>query len=111
MELSRLRAGDSGDEVARVHEKLKSHGLEVSNEEVKRKFFGPSTREAVAECQKRNALGVTCEVDEATAKALEAPLAKRDNPISSRTSSPATGVSPSAPASGEVLGGAIASIN
>src|SRR5262245_32075855 len=72
MDLRRLSVGDVGDDVARLHQKLKSHGFEVSPDEAKRKFFGPVTREAVRECQKRNGLEVTCEVDEPTRSALSA---------------------------------------
>src|SRR2546421_4002189 len=71
MELSRLRVGDSGEIVAQLHEVLAFHGVEVSPEERKRRFFGPSTRDAVREFQKQHGLEVTGEVDEATAAVLE----------------------------------------
>jgi len=83
MELSRLRVGDSGEIVAQLHEVLAFHGVEVSPEERKRRFFGPSTRDAVREFQKQHGLEVTGEVDEATAAALSgATLASRRAPLS-----------------------------
>ncbi|OQY99736.1 MAG: hypothetical protein B6D35_08675 [Candidatus Brocadia sp. UTAMX2] len=68
----RLDVGDIGDEVARLHENLKKNGFEISPEEVKRKFFGPSTREAVQKCQKKHGLSTTGCVDEQTAAMLMA---------------------------------------
>src|SRR6266567_5705864 len=72
MELSRLRVGDSGDIVARLHEVLTLQGVEVSPEERKRRFFGPSTREAVREFQQQHGMSVSGAVDEQTAKAMSA---------------------------------------
>src|SRR5690349_8770377 len=66
----KLTVGDIGDEVSRLHEDLKRSGFEVSPEEVKRKFFGPATRAAVAECQRCNQVEVTGHVDTATAAIL-----------------------------------------
>ncbi|MGH9958284.1 MAG: peptidoglycan-binding domain-containing protein, partial [Pyrinomonadaceae bacterium] len=74
-EIPLLRIGDSGDEVARLHKRLELHDVGVSPEERKRKFFGPTTREAVCECQKRHGLEVTGEVNESTAAALSTPVA------------------------------------
>lgn len=70
MEVPRLRVGDSGDEVARLHEMLKLQGVEVSPEEQKRKFFGPATREAVGEFQKAHGIDPSCEFCEETAALL-----------------------------------------
>jgi len=70
MELSKLSVGDSGEEVSGLHEKLALHGVEVSPEEQKRKFFGPSTRAALAEVQKAQGLETTGEVNKETAKIL-----------------------------------------
>lgn len=66
----RLDVGDIGEEVTRLHENLKKNGFEISHEEVKRKFFGPSTRAAVQACQKKHGLSVTGCVDEQTAAKL-----------------------------------------
>lgn len=66
----RLDVGDIGEEVTRLHETLKKNGFEISPEEMKRKFFGPSTREAVQKCQKKHGLSVTGCVDEETAKTI-----------------------------------------
>lgn len=70
MSTDKLNVGDFGDNVARLHEKLKASGFEVSPEEVKRKFFGPATRDAVRECQTCHGLEATGKVDEVTAAAL-----------------------------------------
>src|SRR5262245_51036794 len=67
----KLSVGDSGDQVSRLHGNLKSHGLEISNEEIKRKFFGPSTRDAVGEFQKSQGIDPSCEVCEKTAAMLD----------------------------------------
>src|SRR5438067_13130478 len=72
MNVAKLYVGDSGDDVARLHDALKRHGFAVPAEEAKRKFFGPATREAVSDYQKQHGLEVTGEVDEATAAALSA---------------------------------------
>ena len=53
-----------GDEVARLHESLSKRGFAVSAEEIKRKFFGPATRAAVIEIQKRLGLDATGKIDE-----------------------------------------------
>jgi peptidoglycan hydrolase-like protein with peptidoglycan-binding domain len=68
----RLDVGDFGEAVARVHTSLKQHGFQIAPEEEKRKFFGPSTGEAVRACQKQHRLQVTGVVDAATHAALEA---------------------------------------
>ena len=69
---SKLTVGDFGDEVARLHENLARSGFEVPAAEVKRRFFGPATRAAVAECQSCNQVEVTGYLDEATAAVLSA---------------------------------------
>jgi len=71
MESGKLSIGDFGDDVARLHERLALHGVEISAEESKRRFFGPSTREAVGEFQKTQGIDPTCEVCMATAAKLE----------------------------------------
>jgi peptidoglycan hydrolase-like protein with peptidoglycan-binding domain len=71
-----MNVGDFGDDVARLHEKLRARGFDVPPEEVKRKFYGPATRDAVRECQKRHGREVTGEVGEATAAVLEEAMVK-----------------------------------
>ncbi|MBK9316766.1 MAG: peptidoglycan-binding protein [Acidobacteria bacterium] len=73
MELPRLKVGDSGDEVARLQDRLELHGMEVSPEERKRRFFGPSTREAISGFQKAHGIDQSCEVCEKTAVLLLSP--------------------------------------
>jgi Putative peptidoglycan binding domain len=58
-----------------LDEKIKARGFKVSPEEVKRKFYGPATRDAVRECQTCHGLDVTGEVNEATAALLLTPVA------------------------------------
>jgi peptidoglycan hydrolase-like protein with peptidoglycan-binding domain len=77
MSSKKLTVGDIGDDVTNLQENLKKHGFNVSSEEEKRKFFGPTTREAVGEFQKIHGIDPTCEVCMATAARLEAqPVAR-----------------------------------
>jgi hypothetical protein len=69
----RLRVGDFGDEVARLHESLQASGLTISPEEQKRKFFGPTTREALGKFQGAMGIDATGDVSEATASKLQLP--------------------------------------
>lgn len=71
MSAEKLNVGDFGDDVTHLHENLKKHGFDVSAEEVKRKFFGPTTREAVGEFQKVHGIDPSCEVCKATASLLQ----------------------------------------
>jgi peptidoglycan hydrolase-like protein with peptidoglycan-binding domain len=98
MELSRLRVGDSGDIVARLHEVLALQGVEVSPEERKRRFFGPSTREAVREFQQQHGLPVSGALDEQTASAMSAATASfnAQNPQPTISASSKAGASPGA---------------
>lgn len=43
----RLRVHDSGDEIARLHEKLKNVGVGVPSEEIRCRFVGPATRDPI----------------------------------------------------------------
>ncbi len=70
MSFKKLNIGDFGDDVANLHERLKKHGFSVTSEEVKRKFFGPKTREAVGEFQKINRIDPSYEVCEKTLSLL-----------------------------------------
>jgi hypothetical protein len=82
MEFKRLRVGDSGDEVAALHERLNLHGANVSPEEQKRKFFGPSTRRALSEFQKKNSIDPSCELCDKTESLLASePLATKSTPV------------------------------
>jgi hypothetical protein len=66
MPASKLSVGDVGDDVAQLHQKLTRSNFTVSSEEVKRKFFGPSTRAAVADLQRASSVDVTGHVDDTT---------------------------------------------
>ncbi|MGB5712649.1 MAG: peptidoglycan-binding protein, partial [Waterburya sp.] len=70
MNSEKLKVGAVGNEVSRLHQTLNNQGFEVSAEEVKRKFFGPSTREAVGEFQKTHGIESSCEVCDQTATLL-----------------------------------------
>jgi len=70
MNLTGLGAGDFGDEVAWLHEELAKRGLDASVDEQKRKFFGPTTREAVRKFQTIHGISQSCEVCEKTAALL-----------------------------------------
>ena len=65
-----LAVGDFGDDVGRLHDRLSRLGVKVSVEERKRRFFGPSTREAVGELQKTHGIDPSCEVCTETAALL-----------------------------------------
>ena len=47
----------------KLHAHLQSQGINVSAGEIKRKFYGPSTRSAIIELQKKNGLAATGEID------------------------------------------------
>lgn len=70
MSSKKLTVGDIGDDVTHLQENLKKHGFNVSAEEEKRKFFGPTTREAVGEFQKVHGIDPSCEVCKQTAAFL-----------------------------------------
>src|SRR5262245_12415628 len=85
MGTSKLNVGDFGSDVSQLHEKLKSRGFTVSDEEVKRKFYGPSTRDAVRACQTCHGLETTGEFNESTASVLDTP---RSGPMAATTIAP-----------------------
>lgn len=65
-----IKVGMMGADVTALHETLSSQGLTIPESETGRGFFGPATRNAVLEIQKRNQLPATGQVDSATAAAL-----------------------------------------
>jgi phospholipase C len=71
MRTTKLHVGDFGDDVSNLHAKLKEHGLVVSSDETQRKFFGPSTRAAVWDFQKRQGIELNGKVDHETLALLE----------------------------------------
>ena len=86
MPSQKLSVGDVGDDVAQLHQNLARSGFSVSPEEVKRKFFGPSTRAAVSELQSANLVEATGHIDDATHAVLRIP-----------SQPPSTGASTTAP--------------
>ena len=71
MDPIRLDVGDFGDAVASLHESLRKQGFQISSDEEKRKFFGPSTKEAVRAYQLKQGLGAIGIVDSRTHQALD----------------------------------------
>ena len=67
-----LAVGSFAEEVKDLHRKLIEHGLVLPRSEVDRAFFGPATRYAVLEWQRKHRLAVTGIVDERTSATLEA---------------------------------------
>jgi peptidoglycan hydrolase-like protein with peptidoglycan-binding domain len=115
MSTDKLNLGDFGDDVVRLHEKLKASGFEVSPEEVKRKFFGPATRDAVRVCQSCHGLEVTGGVDGATAAALSvrtptgvaSSVASADAPIAPTVAKVAASAASAAPPVGNHVAGRV----
>ena len=66
-----LAVGSFAEEVKDLHRKLIEHGLVLPRSEVDRAFFGPATRYAVLEWQRKHRLAVTGIVDEHTNATLE----------------------------------------
>ncbi|MDE1674626.1 neuraminidase-like domain-containing protein [Nocardia gipuzkoensis] len=66
----KLSVGAIGAEVARLHEELRRHKLEIPDSELRREFFGPGTREAVLACQREHGIECSGEVDEPTTALL-----------------------------------------
>ena len=67
-----LAVGSFGEEVKNLHRKLIDHGLAIPLSEIDRAFFGPGTRYAVLEWQRKHGLPGTGVVDERTDATLEA---------------------------------------
>ena len=65
-----LSAGAIGAEVARLHEQLRRNNFAVPAQEVRRKFFGPGTRETVQAYQRQHGLACSGALDESTAALL-----------------------------------------
>ena len=70
-----LEAGVVGGEVPELHARLIRDGLTIPNNEITRRSFGPGTRGALREWQKRHGLGATGTVDEATLAAMDGRIA------------------------------------
>jgi hypothetical protein len=73
-----LAVGASGDNVAQLHNALLQLGFQLPDSEVRRKFLGPATRQAVQQVQQQHGLPVSGELDEKTATAITARLTARD---------------------------------
>ena len=97
---SNLKVGDSGEDIARLHDRLASHGIKVSAEDRKQRFFGPSTRAAVRDFQLAHGIDPSCEVCMATAARLEA------QPAATAVASSST-ISPTTAATTLVTGAAV----
>jgi peptidoglycan hydrolase-like protein with peptidoglycan-binding domain len=85
-----IKVGMMGADVSTLHTSLSAQGVTLPESETRRGFFGPGTRDAVLEIQKRNQLAATGQVDEATASALlTLPSAKAPFSAYAATLSPA----------------------
>jgi hypothetical protein len=69
-----LTTGEYGDSVAQLHSALIRLGFRLPDSEIRRKFFGPATREAVLQLQREHALPISGGFDERTAAAATAEL-------------------------------------
>src|SRR5438093_10230560 len=95
MPAQKLSVGDFGDDVAQLHTKLTQSGVTIAPEEIKRKFFGPSTRAAVSELQSANNVEVTGHADEATHVVLaSAATPSAQTVVTSRPNNQATQIIP-----------------
>ena len=74
---------------------LIQQGLEISTSEVQRAFFGPGTRTAVMEWQRRHGLRVTGIVDERTNASLE--VAPQSASVQTQSPAPVAPTAPPAP--------------
>jgi glycosidase len=94
-----LAVGSFDEEVKNLHRNLIEHGLEVPRSEVDRAYFGPATRYAVLEWQRKHGLPATGIVDERTHATLEAaPSSAPSQPqASDPVSSPRTVVAATRP--------------
>jgi peptidoglycan hydrolase-like protein with peptidoglycan-binding domain len=86
-----LSPGAYGAAVARLQEFLAQEGVKLPASEVDRAFFGPATRQAVCEFQKKVGLPVTGLVDERT---YSCTIAETPTARSIRQQTPATPVTP-----------------
>jgi peptidoglycan hydrolase-like protein with peptidoglycan-binding domain len=66
-----LSVGAYGPSVTQLHSLLRQQGFSIPESEVNRRFFGPITRQAVQDFQKKVRLPATGEVDERTDSALQ----------------------------------------
>src|SRR5918996_469425 len=92
-----LTVGMVGDEVAGLHRALAAGGFEIPETEVARRFFGPATRQAVCDSQRKRGLGVTGEVYETTISALSATNALEEAAGSSTAAELVSQPAPAAP--------------
>jgi Tc toxin complex TcA C-terminal TcB-binding domain/Neuraminidase-like domain/Putative peptidoglycan binding domain/Salmonella virulence plasmid 28.1kDa A protein len=67
-----VKLGAYGAAVARLHEFLAQQGVQLPSSELDRAFFGPLTRQAVQQYQRKNGLPPSGEVDAKTALLIEA---------------------------------------
>src|ERR1700756_2443817 len=74
---------------------LIQQGLEISTSEVQRAFFGPGTRNAVMEWQRRHGLRITGILDERTNASLE--VAPQSASVQTQSSAPIAPTAPPAP--------------
>ena len=98
-----LTVGASGDAVERLQSFLAAQGYEIPPSESTRQFFGPATRQALLQFQKKNGLPTSGAVDDKTASKIGA-ASPRPQPSGVSSNGPA---GKPAPASGGADGSAI----
>ena len=70
MGAEKLAIGAFGGLVSLLHKRLADHGFSVSTDEAAREYYGPSTRDAVREYQRKHGLVPTGVLDRATSSTL-----------------------------------------
>ena len=79
-----LTVGMVGENVAALHQALAALGLSIPEAEMKRRFFGPGTREAVKQCQAQSGLTPSGICDEGTGALLHLPSGGEPPPMQLR---------------------------
>src|SRR5262245_3924304 len=72
-----LTVGMVGEQIADLHRALAEAGIPVAEHERTRRFFGPETKRAVSDYQRRQGLAVTGEVGHETAVVLSSLAVER----------------------------------
>jgi mannose-6-phosphate isomerase-like protein (cupin superfamily)/peptidoglycan hydrolase-like protein with peptidoglycan-binding domain len=103
MPIGNLTVGAFGDGVRDIHSRLRQHGFDLPAAEVDRQFFGPGTREALCNFQRKYGVNVTGIVDVPTTVALQGPSVANGG-----QQRPATASTPPANGSNDATNGAVA---
>jgi peptidoglycan hydrolase-like protein with peptidoglycan-binding domain len=98
--------GAHGSDVAQLHNALLQLGFQLPDSEIRRKFFGPATRQAVQQLQQAHGLTVSGQLDAHTSAAMTAELTVPDPQTLPSATTSIAGVVPvaSPPAGGPTPG-------